>query len=440
MEPLESRRLLTATVFITQTDPATEGYTAGSLTAYRGEFHVWAFIPRNESAPTPSELTIPYQVSGTANKPGGTGPADHTLTDGTLTVHPNAYPYYGEGFIDFGVLRDNLVEGDETVKVTLQPGTGYTIADPGDAWPSVDGTDSLNIGPDPAVATTTIKDDPPVVRVDTLDPTAAEPYGTSGPADTGTFNVGRTGGDLTVPLTVDLEVNGTATPPPGAGRDYNFSGNLILGGTSAAPMAASASSAGPVRDPIRPPNRNPFGTPAHLTLPAVPNGTALSEANVVVTPVADDHVESTETVTLAALASPHNTAPGPVAAPINIAQGPLIIRVNGKDPGWDPATDTLTITRPQQGTIAPEVLLAAFSGGKAQFGLTFQAEFITKPQPPLPGNLVEPSPNVLQPDDQGHNPLAIQVTANTTTQGTYTLQIWSAFDKSDAVTITVIVI
>jgi hypothetical protein len=83
-----------------------------------------------------------------------------------------------------------VVEGDETVSVTLGSGTGYTIASP------------------PPSATVTIHDDPPVISVDGSDTVEG--------STTGGFTLIRTGGDLSSSLTVTYTVGGTAT----SGTDY----------------------------------------------------------------------------------------------------------------------------------------------------------------------------------------------------------------------------
>ena len=306
IEALESRRLLAAVWTIDQ-PPAAEGYVAGSDPGYNGEFWVRAYAEPGDTAGT---IQVPYTLSGTAgsaDRGGGTG--------GVLTIDPATQPYT---FVDFPILRDNLVEGDEDVTITLGAGAGYHFgapAQPNNLYPS----ELAQIDSTPESSTTVVKDDPPVVSVTAVDDHAAEPDGIT-PANTGTFRVQRTGRDLTKPLAVDVGVGGTATPPPGADQDYNFSGNVIVGGTSAAPMAASASS-GPTRDPIRPPNRSPWPIIAHLTLPAAQQSAGFSEAEVVVTPKSDRIVEGDESVSLNVLASGSTYAVNPMlyAASLTIA-------------------------------------------------------------------------------------------------------------------------
>jgi hypothetical protein len=96
---------------------------------------------------------------------------------------------------------DNLVEQPpETVTLTIEPDPTYIVG--------------------PREATVTIADDPPVVTIVAGDPNAIE-FGPDGP-DTGRFDVTRSGGDTSVPLTVAYEVSGTAT----SGIDYvDLAGN-----------------------------------------------------------------------------------------------------------------------------------------------------------------------------------------------------------------------
>ena len=65
-------------------------------------------------------------MAGTA-----TGGDDYDLLTGTISI-----PYTnlgGNGQIDINTLQDNLVEGDETVVLTIQPDASYTVGNPGQA-------------------------------------------------------------------------------------------------------------------------------------------------------------------------------------------------------------------------------------------------------------------------------------------------------------------
>jgi hypothetical protein len=83
-------------------------------------------------------------------------------------------------------LPDNLVEGVETLTVTIVPAAAFTIGGSGSA-------------------TLTIADDPAVVGVTPTDPDAAE-LG----ADPGVFTFTRSGGNLAAALTVLITIGGTA--------------------------------------------------------------------------------------------------------------------------------------------------------------------------------------------------------------------------------------
>ena len=147
--------------------------------------------------------TINYQVTGTAN--GGGADSDYTALTGTLFLAAGV----SQGEIDVtGIVDDNLVEGDETVIVTLQAGIGYTL--------------------DPVVANRTrtliIKDnDTGQFTITTLDAAAAEETPLTA-AGEGRFRIdldkeNGTGTTVTLPYTF----SGTAV-----GADFNVSGQATL--------------------------------------------------------------------------------------------------------------------------------------------------------------------------------------------------------------------
>jgi hypothetical protein len=197
-EPLEGRRLLTVNVYFEGGGTATEGAIESlTVSAY------WADWP--------GSIDIGYTVSGTA-----TGD-DHTLASGTVTFTnpwPNLYPSMT---IPLGLKKDNLVEGSESIKVTLQSGSGYEVG-----YPSFMGA------PTGAGIETTlgITDDPPIVSIAVGDANATE-SAEGEEADTGTFIVTRTGGKLSEPIEVAYDLGGTAT----AGTDYtgSASGTVQVG-------------------------------------------------------------------------------------------------------------------------------------------------------------------------------------------------------------------
>jgi hypothetical protein len=114
-------------------------------------------------------------------------PANQTTT--TLSISP---------------FRDNIVEGDETVILTIVP-SGSVLT-------------SYIIGT-PSVGTVTIADDPPIVTITALDPAASE----VGP-DPGVFNFTRSGGDLSTSLLIQVRVSGSASN----GTDYQSIGGTFF--------------------------------------------------------------------------------------------------------------------------------------------------------------------------------------------------------------------
>jgi uncharacterized protein YjlB len=131
-----------------------------------------------------SELVVDYTVTGTAT-PG----ADYVALSGTATFAAGAET----AVVTVTPVDDAEVEGDETVIVTLDAGTTYTLGDDIQATVTIVDNDVL-----------------PTVEVTATDDTATEEGAT-----TGAFTLTRTG-DVSGSLTVDYTVTGTAT----AGADY----------------------------------------------------------------------------------------------------------------------------------------------------------------------------------------------------------------------------
>lgn len=112
----------TATVTVTATDA-----TASEVPGNPGQFTV------TRVGDTSADLTVNLMITGTA-----TNGADYTAIPTTVVIPAGM----GTATIDVSVLADALTEGNETVIVTVAPGTGYVI-----------GTASM--------ATVTITDNPP---------------------------------------------------------------------------------------------------------------------------------------------------------------------------------------------------------------------------------------------------------------------------------------
>src|SRR5262249_51638205 len=136
---------------------------------------------------TANALTVNYTLSGTA-----TPAADYLALSGTVTIAAGAT----SALLPVVPAIDTLVEGDETVLVTLSTSSAYVV-------------DSAN------TATVTIADSVlPIVSVQATGPDAAEgPNAASAAA--GEFTITRTG-STAAPLTVLYTSTGTAT----AGSDY----------------------------------------------------------------------------------------------------------------------------------------------------------------------------------------------------------------------------
>ena len=137
----------TTVVTIVASDPtATEaGATTGAFTVTR-------------TGATTAALTVNYTVAGTA-----TAGSDYVTLSGSVTIPAGS----ASALIVVTPIDDTVVgEGNETVVVTVDAGTGYTIGTPS--------SDTVTI----------VDNDPVVVTIAATDPTASE----TGP-DTGTFTV-----------------------------------------------------------------------------------------------------------------------------------------------------------------------------------------------------------------------------------------------------------
>ncbi|HSJ28544.1 MAG TPA: Calx-beta domain-containing protein [Acidimicrobiia bacterium] len=143
-------------------------------------------------------LEVDYTVTGTA-----TAGADYVALSGTATFAAGA----ATTVVLVTPIDDALVEGNETVIVTIAAGAAYTVGDDDQATVTIIDNDVL-----------------PTVEVTATDDTATE-EGTT----TGAFTLTRTG-DVSGTLTVDYTVTGTAT----AGADY-----VALSGTATFAVGAA---------------------------------------------------------------------------------------------------------------------------------------------------------------------------------------------------------
>jgi len=178
-----------ATVSITATDSeaAEEGSDPGQFT-----------VALDDGKTAAADITVSYSVTGTA-----TGGTDYAALSGSVVIAGGS----GSATIDVsGIVDDALVEGDETVIVTLT-----AASDPG-----VDVNDAAD------EATVTIADnDDTTVSIEATDSDAAEEG-----SDPGQFTVALDDGKTAAAdITVSYSVTGTAT----GGTDYTaLSGSVVI--------------------------------------------------------------------------------------------------------------------------------------------------------------------------------------------------------------------
>lgn len=148
---------------------------------------------------------------------------DYTVSSATISIPAWSGRSVG-GSITLTVLRDNRVEGDEEIEVSVGAGAGYTLQQPA-------GTITTT------TRTTVIKDDPPrvsiwiaegqtgAVREATIgEPRGSAPLGAEDPpASTVLLYVLRSGGNPHEPLLVTLTTSGSASA-----SDFSISPSLTL--------------------------------------------------------------------------------------------------------------------------------------------------------------------------------------------------------------------
>ncbi|MDB5389136.1 MAG: conserved repeat domain protein [Planctomycetaceae bacterium] len=193
---------LTATVSITDNDTATVSIakiTDGieGTTPTNGKFRV------TQTAASATDTVVNYTISGTAAPGAGN---DYTTLSGTVTIPAGQTT----ADINVAVLDDAIVEGTETVNLTLS------------SLGSHDPKISLDAAPANQTATVNINDDDTatvsVVKI-------ADGAETDTPTD-GTFRVTQTAVSTTDTI-VNYTISGTATP--GAGNDYTtLSGTVTI--------------------------------------------------------------------------------------------------------------------------------------------------------------------------------------------------------------------
>jgi hypothetical protein len=174
-EPLEPRQMLAVATVAATNNTATEAGGSGLFT--------FSF----DEADMTNDRMIKFTLSGSAtpgNMTGDYAAPYESFGDGVYGVTM----YMGTTSAYFYVTphKDNLIEGNESVVVTLQSNTGYSVGSP-------------------SSDTVTIIDDPPRVWLTRSAASISEAG-----APTATFTLHRSGGDLSAPLEVDLVLNGSA--------------------------------------------------------------------------------------------------------------------------------------------------------------------------------------------------------------------------------------
>ncbi|MCM3901686.1 MAG: hypothetical protein ND866_08270 [Pyrinomonadaceae bacterium] len=250
-------------------------------------------------------------------------------------------------------LADNVVEGDETVVLTVIPSG------------SVSSTYLIGT---PSSGTVTIADDPAIITVTSvIDPAASE----LGP-DPGVFLVTRSGGEVTSSLLILLQPSGTATN----GTDY-----ASIGGSN-----------------------------FFLTIPA--NQTT---ATLTINPLPDNRVEGSETAVLTIQPRAAYTIGTPSSATVTIADDPPIVTVtatdaNASEAGQDPGVFTFTRTG---GNLAAALTVSFSRGGTAANNSDYSniGSSVT-----IPGNQSSTTVTITPIDDtavEGPETVILTITAST---------------------------
>jgi hypothetical protein len=278
-----------------------------SLSTYHPAFQI------GRTGSTATALKVFYTVGGTAT-PG----SDYVALSGSATIPIGSSAVN----LPLSILDDTLVEGDETIIVTISPSATYFV------------------GSQKSATILIMDDERPIVTIVATVATVAEASPTPG-----IFTVTRTG-PTTAPLTVQLSVAGTALQGVAG---FNFVGADYL--------------------------LSPAGS-----LVTIPAGAA--SATVTVTPLPDTIAESTETVIATIVPITFNNPPyfvgSPNSATISILNSnPSTVAVvatvpstfeSGAPPGvftvsrTAPTTGPLTITYAVTGTASPGVDYIAIPG------------------------------------------------------------------------------
>ncbi|MBL9136815.1 MAG: S8 family serine peptidase, partial [Verrucomicrobiales bacterium] len=250
-------------------------------------------ITLSRTGPTTSALTVTNSLAGTA-----TNGIDYLALTKTVTFAPGA----ATTNLTVVPIDDSLVEGTETVILTVLNGSGYTVGSPSSA---------TNLLAD---------DDLPVITVIASDPNAAEP------GDPGTITLSRTG-PTTSALTVTNSLAGTAAN----GIDYLALTNTV----TFAPGAATT--------------------------------------NLTVAPIDDSLVEGTETVIFTVLNGSGYSVGSPSSATVVIVDGdtPRVSVLATDNAASEPGNNTGRFTVARTGSTATALTIELIVDGTATSGLDY---------------------------------------------------------------------
>jgi hypothetical protein len=273
-------------------------------------------------------LTVSYTVDGTA-----TAGLDYEATTGVVNFAPGSTT----ATVDITPKIDNIVDGDETVILTISPGgTAYTVGS--------SNSDTL-----------TITDSPPVVKVSAWDAAAAGLI-------PGGFEIAHSGGDLSQPLTVPFTIGGTAV----FGQDYTLSFSLdSLTWTAYTTL------------------------PTSVTIPA--NSSSLT---LRVTPLLINNVSADKTVTLTTADGGTNyliSSQNPATVTIAENNPPVVTVTNGRDAAEPNGNGLFLLQRTRSGGDISQPLTANFTvGGTAVNGSDY--DLLVSPS----GNENDPNAQIVQ--------------------------------------------
>jgi hypothetical protein len=350
--------------------------------------------------PVSSALVVPYTIAGSAVN--GT---DYSAIGTSVTLAVSST----EISIPIQPINDSLIEGNELVTLTLQPGSGYSISN--------------------NAASVSILDKP-AVTVTATDSSSAEPG-----SDTGVFTITRTGA-TSAALTVYFATSGTATSGTdfqslptsatipsgsasttvvvtpltdsiaestetvvlslGANISYNVgspsSATVNLSDAPVVTVLATDSSASELG-----PDNGYFtvtrtgSTVSGLTVYFTAGGTATSGTDytsigtsvtipsgsasvpVYVSPFSDASVESTETVVLNLSTGAGYNRGSPLSATVNIADAPVVTLSATDSSASEPGSDTGYLTVSRSGSTASALAVNFTVGGTATSGADYSA-------------------------------------------------------------------